>query len=64
MPSIKIGGTFEVDNDASSNIYIINDIIEAPMADPQYQQKVLWVLYVSDETLNSPPETNIALYVN
>jgi len=22
-----------------------------------------WVLYVSDESLNSPPETNIALYV-
>ena len=23
-----------------------------------------WVLYVSDESLNSTPETNIALYVN
>ena len=23
-----------------------------------------WVLYVSDELLNSTPETNIALYVN
>ena len=23
-----------------------------------------WVLYVSDEALNSTPETNIALYVN
>ena len=23
-----------------------------------------WVLYVSDELLNSIPETNIALYVN
>lgn len=24
----------------------------------------LWVLYVSDEPLNSTPETNITLYVN
>ena len=23
-----------------------------------------WVLYVNDESLNSTPETNIALYVN
>lgn len=23
-----------------------------------------WMLYVSDESLNSTPETNIALYVN
>ena len=23
-----------------------------------------WVLYVSEESLNSTPETNIALYVN
>ena len=23
-----------------------------------------WVLYVSDESLNSTPETNITLYVN
>ena len=23
-----------------------------------------WVLYVSDESLNSTPETNIVLYVN
>ena len=23
-----------------------------------------WVLYVSDESLNSPPETNITLYVH
>ena len=23
-----------------------------------------WVLYVKDEILNSPPETNITLYVN
>ena len=23
-----------------------------------------WVLYVSDESLNSTPETNIALYIN
>ena len=23
-----------------------------------------WVLYISDESLNSTPDTNIALYVN
>ena len=23
-----------------------------------------WVLYISDESLNSTPETNISLYVN
>lgn len=36
---IKIVRTFEVDNDTSSNIYIINDVIGAPMVDYKYQLK-------------------------